>query len=210
MRARNFAYFAALACGTMLLSAESCPLIPDADKRTVELAVVGSATQGFEARGEINVDGQPPETFNLGQDIDIRQILDDNGIDVSDVTDISLANVYVRCTRPDPVGTRAITDAHVDVARGAGSPALLLDGFTLPVNTATDWTTVPLNSAGVGVLNDALDDLLADVRADQSSNIPLTYSWGGVSDPIGADTNFDWEIRIDLNIVGSITVDIFH
>lgn len=209
MRARTFASFAALATGWMLFSAASCPLIPDADTRTVELAVTGSAVQGFEARGIINTYDQS-ETFNLGDDINIRQILDDNGVDVADVTDISVANVYVRCTTPDPNPGRAITNTHVSVTAPGGGPQPLVDNFSLTVDSATDWTEVPLLPQGVNAINGVLDQLLSDLRAGSDSNLELGYSASGISVPTGASSNFDWEIRLDLNIVGTVTVDIYH
>jgi len=209
MRARIFASSAALACAWMLLAGSGCPLIPEAEERTVELAVVGSAVQEFQARGIINTYAQEEE-FNLGQDIDIREILDDNGVDVAVLTELSLAAVYVRCTVPDPNPGRHIADGTVAVGRDGGALASLVSDFELDVDTATDWTEVSLAPAGVSVLNDALDDLLADLKAGVDSDITLKYAAAGVSQPTGASTSFDWELRVDLNIVGTVTVDIYH
>ncbi|MEZ4652652.1 MAG: hypothetical protein R3E12_03345 [Candidatus Eisenbacteria bacterium] len=78
----------ALCAVGLALSGASCPLIPSIEEKVIELALGGSTTVPFEARGIINDKGQT-ECFDLADELDLNQILED--ADVDSVTGIALA-----------------------------------------------------------------------------------------------------------------------
>ena len=199
--------FASLCFGTMILMGSGCPLIPGIETKIVELAVGSSMTLQFEARGSINNDSETVE-FQLDEEIDIAQILDDAGVNVSDVHDIALAGVAYRVTKADPVAGRRIVDSTVSVARGSGASAVLVANFSDEADVTYDFRTVDLDPAGVAVINGMLDDLLIAVQNGQNSGLSGSATWSGTSTPVSEDTNFDWEIRLDITIVGEVELDL--
>lgn len=207
MKRHHLLRLPSLALATLFLAGTGCPLIPNIEEKVVELAVGASVIVPFEARGIINEKGQIA-CFFFDEELDLRQILDDAGVDVSDVKDISLSGVAYRVARADPNPSRRIQNSSVSIAFGDDGPASFVTNFSGSAGAVTEFTTVGLDAAGVGLVNSMLDALLASIQND--TNIPLEgcATWTGQSVPLDEDTSFDWEIRLDITIVGEVTVDI--
>ncbi len=101
-----------------------------------------------------------------------------------------------------------IVNSDVSIAFGDDGPEPLVEGFSGPAGAVRDFETVALNSAGVGLINAKLAELLASVQNNTNTSIEGCATWSGQSTPLDEDTNFDWEIRLDLTVVGTITVDV--
>ncbi len=186
-----------------------CPSIPTIEDRVVELVMGASATVRFEARGHENVFGRL-QTIDLVEGIDLRKLLDDAGVDVSDVMGISLYGVSYRVVKSDPQADRAIQNGQVMVGRGETPNRVLIQDFNEePVNAVVDWKPADLHPDGVELINDLLDEYLNAVR--YGSSLPtgqVSCLPSGVSTPDNVSTDFDWELKIDINVVGQIKVKV--
>jgi hypothetical protein len=209
MRMRYRSTLAALAL--VMLAAQGCILIPEIQKRVVELAMGGSATQEFVAAGELNVHDQR-DTVDLSTAIDLPKLLDDAGIDISDVEDIKLAGVYYRVTQQDPTANREIQNGTVTIQRGlGGTETSLVTNFDVVVNDPALASFQPGNlaSPGVAAVNQLLTDVLTALKAGlpPPNSILITHV-NGQSVPGNVATNFKYELRLDLSILGTVHVDV--
>jgi hypothetical protein len=199
-----------LAIAVASMGAKGCPTFPKLEDRIVELAVGGSVTLPWQARGIINTYNDT-DTFDMGTALNLGQILDDAGIDASDVKSISVSGVFYRITAADPNPGRTITNGTVQIQRGGGAVTSLVTNFTADASTTTGWIGNTLSPAGVTLLNGVLTDALAS--AQNGTPIPngnFTFTVNGVSNPTGAETNFDWELRLDISIVGEFEMQVLN
>jgi hypothetical protein len=196
----------ALLIGAVTLLGAGCPLVPQIEDRVVELAVGGSATAPFDAVGVVNNHNETA-TVDLAAGFDLNQVLNDAGVDVADVKDIKLSGVSFRVTQPDPTTGRAIVNGQVTLRRGAGAEVPLVVNFNADVNSATEFQTATIDPAGVAVVNQILADYLAAVQAGTTpSNTVITYHVTGQSTPANVPTDFKWELKVDVSILGTIKV----
>jgi len=201
----RFAFAAFLVVTMLAMLGSNCPSIPSIEERVVELAVGGSTTLRFEARGSVN-SWSDRDTVDLAADIDLGQILED--VDFDSVKAISLAGVSYRVVLPDPDPTKAITGAHVTIQRGAGPVTPLVTAFSEdPVNAVTSFKTAPLDPAGVAVINAILTELLDAVQEGRDP-VNVTVIGEGSGSASDGDTHFDWELKLDINVVGVIKLDV--
>jgi hypothetical protein len=185
-----------------------CPLIPDVKDKAVQLAVGGSVTVPFEARGTINTLDET-KTIDVAGSIDLAQILDDAGVDVEDVDSVKVAGVSYRVTQPDPTPTKMIENATITIGRGVTADTPLVTSFEQHVNSATSFTAAPLDPAGVNLLNGVLAEILANVKNNASMPISVTYHLvGDVTPGAPSDTDFDWELKMDITILGEVKVSV--
>jgi hypothetical protein len=178
----------------------------------VELVLGGSISETFHAEGEINDKGDVGEedlAAPLGQELDLVDILDSAGIDVSNAQGIFLSGVEIRVTIPDDTEGREITQTNVMVGRDGGALVPLVTGFSQAADAVTDWVPVSLEAGGVGLINGILDDFLQAAKNDEDlDSLILNYSWEGLSTPTDVRTDFFWEIRLNVNITGTVEVDV--
>lgn len=179
-----------------------CILIPQIKDRVVDLATSGQAVAGFHATGSTNVYSET-ETYDLRSEVDIRDLVDKAGIDVSDVKSITLGGVSYRVTVPDANAARKITNGAVTIACQGNPDAAFIDNFTVNAGAATDWMTPTLNSAGVAQVNALLASILTELHGGALANESVKFTVNGTSSPAG-NTDFKYEIRLTLSIVGSI------
>lgn len=211
---RMHSYLKTLALALPLaVVANSCILIPEIEERVVELAVGHSVVVPFTSFGETNTHDDT-ETINVALDVSLDEILADNDIDASDVKDIKLAGVAYRVTQGE--AGRTITGGTVEFRRHpTGTPAgtflPLVTSFSADAGAPTGWITVPLAAAGVTDLNALLADLLDEAKGNgPAANTWVTYHVNGVSNPAADPTDFKWEVRLSLTIVGTFTTDIVN
>ena len=124
---------------------------------------------------------------------------------------IKLAGISYRVTKPDPNAGRSIDNATVTGQRGVGPVTPLITNFSQSVSAASTWSRAPLDPAGVTLINAILDDILTAAKTSTSpSNPSITYHVQGTSNPTAATTNFKWQLRLDLSIVGTVKVQVLN
>jgi hypothetical protein len=207
MRTKRYVELMVIGLAALTLGS-SCPLIPKVEDRVVELAVGGSTTAEFVAAGIINT-YDDTQTVDIHDGVNLSQILSDGGIDVSDVKSVALSGVSYRVTVPDPNPGRTIANGNVTIQRAGGSEVPLVTNLNQNVDAATSFTTATLDPQGVAVLNGILQDLLTEVQTGTpAANTTVTYHVLGDSQPTGASSSFTWQLKVDINIVGTIKVKV--
>lgn len=203
------------------IAVNGCILIPEVEDRIVELAVGHSIVVPLNASGEINAHDDA-STVDLDGQFDLADILDDNGLSADDVKDVKLAGVSYRITRAE--AGRTITGGTVEFdtsptppgAEPTGAPPTagftnLITNFNADASATTDWITVTLDPAGVTAINSLLGAILTDLKnGTNTADRYVTYHVYGTSNP-GADaTDFDYEIKLNLTIVGTFETDVVN
>jgi hypothetical protein len=192
-----------------------CVLIPELKDRIVELAVGGTTVVEFTTDGDLNTlddDG----TVNILADFDLQEILDDAGIDVTDVTSIKFTGVEYRVTVPDPQADRQIVNGVVTLMREGRGPFPLVSGFSAGAgtgNAVTNWTAAPIDPDGnaVNEINDMMNVILLALQGGTypppGSKTTITYHVGGDSTP-AVETNFTYQIKLKITITGKVEVTV--
>ena len=203
--------------------ANSCILIPEIKDRIVELAVGHSTILHLVASGS-NAVHNDSKTINLGSDLNLTQLLSDNGLSANKVKDVKLRGVSYRVTKAQ--AGRSITNGTVEFLRhsistpspapGATNPTAgytqLVTAFTASVNSTTGWITVPLASAGVTEINTELQDLLNEAKGLGAAPKPyITYHVNGTTTPAPPpDVDFTYDLKLDLTIVGTFKTKVVN
>jgi hypothetical protein len=183
-----------------------CLLIPQLKDRIVELALSGTATQKFVASGVQNV-YKDSVTVDIGDEINVAEVLSDGGVDVSNVTGIWLSGVAYRISVADLAGARHI-DAEVFVRRQGLNEHGLVTGFSEDVNSVTSFKTATLDATGVTELNNLLAALLKELKDGTPANKTITFAIDGTSSPVDTPTSFTWELKITISITGTVKVSV--
>lgn len=211
MRTTKILQLLAVPLVAFLAMGSHCPLIPEIQKRIVELAVGGSTSVEFYAQGLINTIDQT-QTVDVRGDINILQLVEDAGVNISDVKDIKLSGVSYKVTKLDPSIDRQIQGGTVTIGRSSGPTVpntALVTNFNEGVNFVTTYKTANLDPAGVTLINALLTDLLTEAQGGTPTlNTFLSYRIQGQSVPGDEDTDFKWRIKIDVSIVGTVEVDV--
>lgn len=185
-----------------------CILFPQIEDRIVELAVGSSTTATIEADGILNVHNDK-DTVYVMTDIDLAGVLDDAGIDVTDVKAISVSGASYRVTRADPTAGREIQNGNVKVAIGGAPEVNLVDSFAATADAVTPWQTATLDPAGVAQINALLAAILANLQGTgPTPDDEVIYHVTGDSVPGGVATDFQYQIKLDVSIVGEVKVKV--
>jgi hypothetical protein len=179
------------------LTGESCT--PD---RTVEVVIAADLIADFHAQGSDNTySGET--TIDVSDQIDIQEIMDDNGLE--EITEISVQSVFLKTTVKDGAPNRTVSGT-VDVRRGGGADAALVAYSSAEVNSVEyeDWVAIPLETPGVTILNDAFADIIG------GAPVSLTFTASGTSTPIDTATDFWWQAKLRVNVVGTKKVTVFE
>lgn len=206
MRVKKLMMLAAVGLAAQTL-ASGCLVFPELKDRVVELATSGSVTADFHAQGSSNAYLEV-KTIDIRDSIDVAQALSDAGIDVSDVKSINLGGVAYRITVPDPDPSKQVSSGTVTVQRAGGTAADLITGLTAHAGAATGWLTPTLDPAGVSELNSLLADILAELKGGAPANETITYQVSGTAS--AGPTDFHYQLRLTLNIVGTVKVKIIE
>lgn len=181
-----------------------CILVPKLEDRNVEMAVGASTSTIFHAQGELNFHDET-ETVDVHRDLDLPLILEDNDIDAQTVKDIKLVGVSYRIVIPE--AGRSISDGTLTIQRGGGAVTPFVTSFSADCSKATGWITVPLDASGVALVNALIGDLLTEAKTGTpATNTTVTYHVHGTSDPPSTPTDFTWEFKLDLSMVGTVKV----
>jgi hypothetical protein len=184
-----------------------CLLIPQLKDRLVELAVSGTTSVLFTVSGSAT-SADETQPVDVGAKLNLQQILDDAGIDVSQVTHVGLSGVAYRIVRADADASREITSGTITIRRGTGAVANLVTGFSAAPGAVSDFQNVTLDAAGVAAVNTLLADILAalpNAPANPSVTFHLT---GTMTSTSGTPADFDIEIKITIGVTGTITVSV--
>jgi hypothetical protein len=204
MRARKVLSLAVLAL-TAQVMASGCLLFPELKDKVVELATSGTVTADFHAQGVINSYTEI-KTIDIRDSIDIAQVLDDAGIDVADVKSVTLGGVAYRITGADPTTGRQITNGSITVQRQGGLAEDLVANFTANADAVTGWITPTLDPAGVTELNNLLADILTELQGGAAANEVITYTVSGNSVPVDVSSDFTYQLRLTISVVGEVKV----
>lgn len=172
--------------------------------KLVELVIGVPTTAEFIASGETNFHDDT-ETIDVKEDLDLAAELEDAEIDPNEVEEVQLVQVFYRITQPE--AGRSIENAFLEFTRlGAANPGphLVVDGFTADCSAATDWIDVTeLLQPGINEINDFLDELLVELQGGAPvANTQFEYHVRGNSVPAATPTNFRWEVKLVIQVVG--------
>lgn len=180
------------------LTGETC-----IEEKGIDLVVGANVTALFEARGSENVYSDDT-VVNLTEDADIQQILEDNGFDDKVLGRIESA--FYRVVKQDAGAEDRTISGQITVD---GNTLIEYQSVWVNDPALADWTPVPLTQAGVDYINDRLEEYFQDIFLGNPPTEPVvTFSTSGTSTPMDVDTNFDWEIRLKLTLVGKKYVDV--
>jgi hypothetical protein len=185
-----------------------CVLVPKLKDRVVELAVTGSTSEVFSVQGSDTAVDETTTPFDVGADLDLAKILDDNGIDVSKVKSVKINKVEYRIVRADPDPTRAVTNGIVTIKRGVAAAQNLVTAFSASPGAVSGFTNIPLDPAGVGVVNTLLEDIRAALPGAPANGLVTFHLTGNSTSTGGNPTDFDFELKITVTIVGTVSVSV--
>jgi hypothetical protein len=165
------------------------------EDRDVQVVITADITAQLPATGSDNEFSGSGTAF-LNNEIDLQEILDDNGLESID--EVTVQSAFYRVITPDPTASRTITGLITVQDQGLVSLTSVL------VNDPAhlDWTAVPLLPGGVAVINSALAQLVA------GGSPSLTFSAAGTSTPTDVPTSFVWEVKVRVNVVGTAQVTV--
>lgn len=186
-----------------------CLLIPQLKDRLVELALSGTSSTTFTVNGSATA-ADELATVNVSTELDLQTILNDAGIDVSQVTHIGLSGVSYRIVRADADPSREITGGTITIQRGiAGAVENLVTGFSAAPGAVSGYQNVTLDAAGVAVVNALLADILEDLKGTPNPEPSATFHLtGNMTSTSGTAADFDVELKVTIGITGTITVSV--
>ncbi|MBD3161387.1 MAG: hypothetical protein GF346_04205 [Candidatus Eisenbacteria bacterium] len=195
LRALRWAGFLVLCLG---LTGETC-----LEEKGIDVVVGANVTALFEARGSENVYNDQT-VVNLTEDADIQQILEDNGFDEKVVGRIESA--FYRVVKQDAGAPDRTVSGEITVD---GNTLIEYQSVWVNDPELADWTAAPLTQEGVDYINQILETYFTDIFLGNVPTDPVvTFSISGTSTPTNVETNFDWEIRVKLTLVGKQYVEV--
>ena len=196
--------------GAVILLGVGCFPIPQIEEKIVELVATSSVSAEFQAEGTLNLH-EDEVTIALDDLLDLAGILADAGIDPEEVVSISFAGAAYEVIEPDPVPNRRIANGLITVQRQGGSEEDLITNFSAPVVVTGYEQSVPMETAGVDVIDELLQDLLEAAKATPPTtplHTEMTFTVSGESQPIDQASNFRWRLRLYVSVVGKIKMDL--
>lgn len=199
---RHILVLLALTVSALATMGNSCVL----EDTSVEVPVRTNADLSFEARGD-DAGDSGSATLNFTSVIADAE----RDVDISALVGIHVENGYWRVTRNGGNLDLAVsvTVTVTRTATGETQDLLHLDGVPI-ASVLGDFQAVPLDSAGVRLLNDGFQAYL-DARNAGGALPDLTYRFDWTTTVAPAPppaVDFDWEARIKLSIVGTVTVQV--
>ncbi len=202
MRIHRIGLIAALLLATQLLGT-GCILIPKIADRVVSLVTGGSIIVPLHAGGTTNLSADA-KTINLRDSLDIAAVLKNAGVDADSVTSITVQSVQWRIVTPDPTAGRTINGTILVGTGAQGASSALITNFSGSATAVTGWQTATLNSAGMSQLNLLLAAILTELHGGAMADERISYAESGSSSPTSVNTNFDYEVKLTLSIVGKV------
>ena len=197
MKVLRWAGFLVLCVG---LSGQTC-----LDERCVEMVVGATITASFEARGSENVHNDVA-VVDLIDNADIKQVLADNGFE--DMVVAYIESVFYRVTKRDAGAPDRTVSGYVTVD---GMNLIEYQSVAINDPTLADWTPAPLEQAGVDYINGLLLNYFMDIFINGIPDPPhpiVDFECAGTSEPQGVPTDFDWEVRVKIVLVGENCLEV--
>ena len=176
------------------------------DEKTLEIVFTGETSADFQENEDDATDD--PETAVIDIADEIRDILDENDVALSEIKDAFVSSVSY--------GVSSFSQSHDWTVSGAvsvrrfdlaGSFTPIADYTSVSVQGALGQKTgVPLLPAGVAIVNQALDDFLAGqnpVLEFQLLNDSIAPPPSGIDPMI-----FDWRAWLAIQLITTETVDV--
>ena len=195
-----------IALGIVLMGAK-CPGIPDTVETEITLVTEEFIELTFHAQGEINVDA---DTYTIDVQ-DLRQELEDAGVEIDNVDEIRVSAVHygaVTCDAANPY--RRILGENVTIARaGGGTPTVVIGDFNEEVCPLLGLLVpAPIEEGGIDTLNVFMAELLSALKNPFAPDYGVTGAFSGSSEPVSADTDFLWRVRIYYHVSGRFKTDV--
>ena len=179
------------------------------EDRTIQVAANAEVTVTYPARDAIG-SFEGSWLVNLATEADIGEILKDNGFEGRVVAYIEGA--FVRVTRRDDVAAERTVTGTVAVAENGGAefPLITDQSFVVEDPSEAEWRPVPLEEPGVSLIHDALEEYLTDIYEGQPEPTEpvLRFHVSGALEPQGVASDFDWEVRMVVVLIGEREVTI--
>ena len=184
--------------------------------KAIDFVVKAQSVAQFEARGSINVDLGDDE-YDLKEDVDIQQIASDYEVDPSDIKSATFRQLCVKITKadvhsPDRAISGNLTIEFKDTNLGSLGVVNLGSLTDFPANAVSDeWIdiTESVTEAGVAAINAFLSRCVDELHGGPAAAYTIVhYVWVGVSTPTGVETNFDWEVKVALNVIPTVTAEL--
>ena len=178
-------------------------------EKTLELVLTGSTViESIQARGSVNVE-MGSSSQDLKDGLDLRQLLLDNGINPDQLIRIGFKGLQYRIVKPQ--AGREVSNGTTKIQFGSRSQALLATGHTVSADAETDWIDVSeyLEEPGVSEINAFLARCLVEIQGGpDATDTVATVTWGGVSSPTTVNTDFDYDVKILVNILFTETAEL--
>lgn len=190
-----------LTIALVTLSLSACIM----DEKTLEIVFTGETSAEFQENEDDAIDD--PETAVIDIADQIRDILDENDVALSEIKDAFVSSVSY--------GVSSFSQSHDWTVSGAVSVRRVPAGSFTPI---ADYASVsvqgalgqkiglPLLPAGVAIVNQALDDFLAGqnpVLEFQLLNDSIAPPPSGIDPMI-----FDWRAWLAIQLITTETVDV--
>ena len=202
MRIHRIALVTALLLATQLLGT-GCILIPQVKDRVVSLVTGGSIVVPLHAGGITNLSANA-KTINLRDSLDIAAVLANAGVDADSVSSVTIQSVQWRIVNADPTTTRTITGTILVGTGAMGATAPLITSFTGSAGAVTGWQTATIGASGMAQLDLLLASILTELHGGARADERISYAESGASSPTSVNTNFDYEVKLTLSIVGRV------
>jgi len=176
------------------------------EERGVDIVVGANIIAAFQARGEQNVYFDT-EVVDLVDNADIDGALEENGFEDKGLGRIQ--SIFYRITKPD-VGAPNRTVSGSVTADGHN----LIDYTSLSVNdpALAEWTPASpdiIRQDGIDYLNGLLESYFQAIFDETPPPITeVTFQVSGTSTPQAVPTDFNWEVRVTVVLVGKTVVDV--
>ncbi len=195
------------AAALVLLQGAQCPQIPEL--QDVELTIIAEdyIELTFIADGTINVHSGA-ETIDIE---DLRQKIDDAGVDIEDVDSLWVSQVLYGVTAyNEGVDDRWIEHGTVTISRtDEGTSAVVLNDFSAEVYPLLgQLVAAPFEPGAITYTNDLLADVLAALKSGATQDFVVTGEASGESVPTGRPTDFVWRVRVYFQIAGRTTTEL--
>lgn len=191
-----------LAIALVALSLSSCIM----DEKTLEIVFTGETSADFQENEDDATDD--PETAVIDIADEIRDILDENDVSLSEIKDAFVSSVSYGVSSfsqsHDWTVSGAVSVRRVDLA---GSFTPIANYTSVSVQGALGQKTgVPLLPSGVAIVNQALDDFLAG----QNPVLEFQLENSSIAPPPSAidPMVFDWRAWLAIQLITTETVDV--
>lgn len=207
MRTRTLARLGIYAALFVVLQGAQCPSIPSTKQVKMTIVAQNYIEFTFLAQGDLNYHAGS-ETIDIE---DLRQDLDDAGVELADVDSVLISQVLYGVTAYRETETdREIVDGTVTLSRtDESTSATIFQSVDQPVYPLLgELVPAPLAPGGVDYINDLLADVLNAIKYGGPSEFVVSADASGTSEPQGRETDFDWRVRIYYQVIGRADVEV--